>query len=142
VSNDEKKIETPEEELARLRKDRQDREGARAKDGVVRELEKERLLARFESELGARGSEFQLLDTRLPGDPFVVIKRPAMVQWTKWDQSKQTPTDKYELVAPSVVHPSMEQFNELRQKRVGIESTLSNLMAPMMGIFDAEEAGK
>lgn len=130
------------EKLARLRKERQELEAKRAEKELDRELEKEELLAKFEGLLGPRGSEFQLLDTRLPGDPYVVVKRPAMVQWTKWEQSKQTPTDRYDLVAPSIVHPSIDEFNELRTKRVGIETTLSNLMAPMMGIFQAEDAGK
>lgn len=136
------KEETKSEKLARLRRERQERESARDDARIDRELEKEELIAKFERELGPRGSEFQILDTRLPGDPLVVIKRPQKVQWTKWEQSKQTPVDKYDLVAPSVVHPSVEAFGDLLQKRAGIETTITNLMAPMMGLFEAEEAGK
>lgn len=125
--------------LLELRHARQKERAGKLKD---REIERMELAERFEAQIGAEGSEFAIYDSGHISDPLVVVKRPQLVQWTKYEQSKQTPTDRYDFVAPSVVHPPIDEWNALREKRVGIEIAASNLMAKLMGLGQEAEAGK
>ncbi len=135
-------IESPADTLARLREQRQKRDKSRADARILREIEKENLRERYESELGAEGSEFMIVDTGHLDDPLVVVKRPALVQWTKWEQSKQTPTDRYDMVAPSLVLPTRDEYNALREKRYGAEMQSSNALAVMLGLLTEADLGK
>lgn len=130
------------ERLATLKKERAIREEVRAAQRLERELLREELAARFEGELGAEGSEFEIVDTGHLGDPLLVVKRPALVQWTKYEQSKQTAQDRYEMVVPSLVHPTIDEFNALRDKRIGGEIQAANALARLMGLTEASDRGK
>lgn len=137
-----KATESTADKLARLRKERAEREAARADKRVEREVEREELAARFEAELGPEGSEFAIVDSGIVGDPIVVLKRPALVQWTTYEQSQQTPTDRYHFVVPSVVHPPQAEYNAFREKRIGVELLASNALAVLMGAAEGAARGK
>lgn len=134
--------ETPDEKLERLRKDRAERNKGLRDAQIIRAITREELIARYEAELGIQGSEWDIVDSGHLDDPFVVVKRPALVQWTKYEQTKQTPTDRYDFVIPSVVYPSRDDYNALREKRIGVEVQASNAMAHMMGLVGDTDQGK
>lgn len=134
--------ETLEQKHARLLKAREEKDRERAAKRIMRDVERMELAERFEGELGPEGSEFMIYDSKHLDDPLVVVKRPALVQWTKYEQSKHTPTDRYDFVAPSIVHPPLDEFNTLRQKRIGVEIAASNLAAHLMGINTEALEGK
>ncbi len=130
------------ERLDQLLKDRAIREEVRAAQRLERQIEREELAAKFEAEHGAEGAEFTIIDSGHLGDALVVVKRPESVQWTKYEQSKQLPSDRYDFVAPSIAHPDRDTFNALRNRRIGVEIQCSNAMAAMMGLVEAGERGK
>lgn len=127
---------------ARLLEQKEQREAVRRARLAAREVERLELAERYEAELGPEGSEFAVFDSGHVDDPLVVVKRPALVQWSKFEQSKQTPIDRYDFVAPSIVHPTKDEWNALREKRPGVELGASNLMAHMMGLKTEADAGK
>jgi hypothetical protein len=140
--NEQAPKETPEQELERLQAERAERKKALKARLTARAIEKEKLRLKYESELGTEGSQFEIIDTGHHDDPFVVVKLPALVQWTKWEQSKQTPTDRYDFVVPSVVAPSIEAYNALRQKRYGVEMQASNALGRLLGLMEVDDLGK
>ena len=134
--------ESLEERRARLLEQKAERDATRRARLAAREVERLELAERYELELGAEGSEFAIFDSGHVDDPLVVVKRPALVQWSKYEQSKQTPIDRFDFVRPSIVHPAEAEWNALREKRPGVEIQASNLMAHMMGLKVEADAGK
>lgn len=134
--------ETSDQKRARLEQQRAERMKQRKQKLDERSLLRLELAERFEQERGPEGSDFAIYDSGQPDDPLVVVARPLLVQWTKYEQTKQTPTDRFDFVTPSVLYPEREAYLALREKRVGVELGCSNLMGAMMGIQAQDEAGK
>ena len=135
--------ETPDEELARLRGARAKRSEPEKLDLVKRAIEKEKLIAKYETESGWKlGTDFVVIDTGHVGDPLVVAKKPTVIQWDKWSQAESTPANRYDFVAPSIAHPTQSEYLTLRQTRVGIDLAVANAIMMMMGVGADVEAGK
>lgn len=142
MSEEEKKSETLAEKHTRLMQERQEKDKAIRTKEMERDCQRMELASKYERELGREGSEFMIFDSKFVDDPLVVLKRPATVQWTKYEQSKMTYADRYDFVAPSVVHPTLDEFNALKEKRAGATISCSNLLSAMMGLRLGEESGK
>jgi hypothetical protein len=135
--------ETIEQELARLRRERAEREAPDKDARIRREIEKEKLIVRFERELnGKLGSEFVIVDTGHLSDPFIVMKKPILVQWEKYTQSKMSPAERFDYIAPSIAYPKLDEYTLLRTNRAGLDTAVSNALMPMMGLSAEVEAGK
>lgn len=142
MSNNETKTETLAEKHTRLLRERDAKQKALREKQLERDVQRMELAESFERELGREGSEFMIYDSGFLEDPLVVVKRPEPVQWTKYEQSKMTPADRYDFVGPSVKHPPLEEFNALCARRAGVTTKCSNLLAHMMGLLQEDEAGK
>jgi hypothetical protein len=134
--------ENKKQKLARLQTERAKLEAERADKLLDREIEREELAARFEKELGPEGSEFLIYDSGHLGDPLVVVKRGQMVQYTSYEASKQTHADRYDFVSPCIVHPTLTEYQEARQRRYGIEIEVANRLAKLFGLRVQVDTGK
>ena len=137
-----KDAETFDQRYLRMLEQKQKRDQERKRKHQERELARDELVARFEEELGPEGSSFGVYDTGHVDDPLIVVKRPARVQWTKFSQSKQTVADRYDLIAPSLVHPSIDEWNALLEKRAAVDLGVSNLLSDLMGLKQEADQGK
>lgn len=138
----ETKEETRAEKLARLEREAHALAEQRNEKQLDRKIERLELAQRFERELGAEGSEFIIYDSGHLDDPLVVVKRGALVQYTKYEDSKHTHADRYDFVSPCIVHPSLEEYQTARQRRIGIEVEVANRLAKLYGLKVEIDAGK
>ena len=142
TNENEKKEETTAQKLARLQETRARREKGRDDQRLEREVRKLELAEEFESKLGAEGSEFFIYDSGHLDDPLFVVKRGLLIQYTKYEDSKQTHADRFDFVSPSVVHPTLDEYKVAREKRIGIEVELANRLAKLYGLNVKVDSGK
>lgn len=136
------KAETPREKLSRLRESNQKRDKDREEKKVLDEIERLELIAKFEKELGPEGQAFAIYDATHAGEGFFVVKHGEAVLYTSFMESKITPTDRYDFVAPCVVHPTRAEFDAAQSRRPGINIELSNRLVGLYGIKIKTEEGK
>lgn len=136
------KEETTAEKLARLQQNRAKREKGRDEKRLEREVRKLELAEEFEAKLGAEGSEFFIYDSGHLDDPLFVVKRGLLIQYTKYEDSKQTHADRFDFVSPSVVHPTLDEYKVARENRIGIEVELANRLAKLYGLNVKVDSGK
>lgn len=104
--------------LARARRAAEEREKARLEAAEDRELEVLELEARFTAELGERGSQFEIVPTI---EGAIVVKLGPSVLQKKFNSAKNTSdADVHDFVSPCVVHPSVERYTEIVDRRPGI----------------------
>lgn len=149
--SDDQKTETVDEKLARLRGKKQGKLDARAEARRLAEVERLELEDRFERELrGAEGTEFMIWPSTPDeaverGVGHVVVKRPDAISFNKYlDVAGEscTPADRYDFVAPCVVHPALEEYQRIRQALPGLDLELSNRCAKLGGLRIKIDQGK
>lgn len=143
MNDTEKKTETLEEKRARLLTKQQERDKKREQARLEREVERLELVEKFEEELkGAEGQEFAIYDSGELGEGFFVVKRGASVAFTRYADSKMNPSDRYDFVAPHVVHPTIEKFKEALERRPAIGIELANRLGVLYGMKLRIDEGK
>lgn len=133
------------EELFARKKAREEKQAASAPD---LELVRLRLEDKYETELGPQGKAFAIVEIK-PVDthPYLVVKVPetASVIYKRFagiPQDKLTPEDLDALVAPCVVHPSLDEWRGVVAKRPGNLMTASGVVLALLGVDNGIELGK
>lgn len=134
--------ETFEAKRARLLASKQEREQERAAKKLEAEVEELELVESFERTLGPKGQAFAMYDATSVGEGFFVVKLGEGVLYTTFMESKMTPVDRYDFVAPCVVHPSRADYDRVQARRPGITVELSNRLASLFGLKLKADEGK
>jgi hypothetical protein len=117
----------PADELDELLERRKQRDADRAAKSRALKIEYLKLEERFESELGSRGSMFEIIDLSAvePSSPFIVVKLGEAALHKKFEAAavkakKGEPADVMAIAAfvtPCVVHPDGSAFLALCARR-------------------------
>lgn len=122
---------TVDEKIAALAAKQEAREAAREAEAKDHELARLELLDRFETELGAYGRAFAMVDCGALGLGWIVVKPPEpaahkryMGQLERAVMKDVAPAfeEKHSYARSCVAHPAIDQFNALTMKHVGIVS--------------------
>lgn len=141
--------ETKEAKRARLRKEQDDAEQAekdRLEDAEIEGLELE---AKFRTELGKKGVDFAIVDASAYGEGFIVVKLGADLAFRKYVDAVHTASpgapnsaDVFAFVAPSVVHPSPDEFAAMVRKRGRLSGRAADALASLHGVAAKVAEGK
>lgn len=130
------------ERLAQLREAKAKREIARQKALRDNELQLLELEAKYESELGPRGEEFEIVDASDIGAGIVVVKLGESVLWTRYTAGKMSEADTLDFVTPQIVFPERERFLALANRRGHLATRCANAIASLHGMKVQAETGK
>lgn len=125
-----------------LRKRKEEREKLREKARKAREAEVLQLEDRFETDLGPRGSAFEIVDSGELGEGCIVVKLGEEVLWKRFSASKMNPEDVEQFVKPLVVHPSREKYDEIVGRRGALAIRCAHALATLYGVKLEANAGK
>lgn len=128
--------------LEELMKQKAEREKTRAAAKAARAVEELELEARFDSELGPRGSQFEIVDSGDLGEGFLVVKLGEEVLWKRFIASKMTSDDANNLVRPCVAYPAKEKYDEITARRSALVTRCANALATLYGVQTEVSAGK
>ncbi len=141
--------ETTADKLARLRKEKSDREVAQTETREAAEVECLELESKFSSELGKLGVDFAMVfDPDLGSDGIIVVKLGAdlafrrFVDATVSAEGLAPAAAMYEFVAPAVVHPTQDKYAELVRKRGGLASRACDALASLHRVRGKRIEGK
>lgn len=138
--------EAPEErsvddELATLRKARDERDAKRRLAAKKRQIEAEKLTLKYEESLGRPGVDFDVITTDVGN--FVIKKAEFVVAKRFIATEKKTEEDAIQFVLPSLVYPTNEEFNLLVSRdHAGIAWRCANALIAMYEGRAEELAGK
>jgi hypothetical protein len=134
--------ESREAKRARLREAQAKREQALEDKKLDADIERLELVEKYERDLGPEGQAFAIYDASHVGEGFFVVKHGEAVLYTTFMESKLTPADRYDFVAPCIVHPTREKFDAAQARRPGINVELSNRLVSLYGIKLKTDEGK
>lgn len=134
--------ETFEEKRTRLRALDAERGKARAAAKQDAEIAVLELRDRFERELGPEGQAYAMFDASSVGEGIFVVKLGEGILYTTFMESKLTPVDRYDFVAPCVVYPSRSDYDRAQARRPGLNVELSNRLAGLFGLKLKADEGK
>lgn len=139
--------ETSAEKIARLRREKMEREAAFATDREAFELRELELDARFSAELGRRGTDWVMVsDDRF--NAVVVLKRGADLAFRAFCDAATTAdgapaaADLFAFAAPCVVYPSQEEFAELVRARGFISNRCADAVLSLHALRQKKMEGK
>lgn len=131
---------TPElDELAELEKRAAERAKAREGEERKRRIEVLKLEAKFEEELGPRGSMFEIVET-VEGP--IVVRLGEGVLFQRFTASKVTPADVHNFVYPCVEHPTKERYVEIVANRPEVAGRCAHALMSLFGAKNKDDAGK
>lgn len=131
------------DKLAALREAKQKREEAAREAAELRELEVLELEEKFTADLGARGVQFEIVET-VEGP--IVVKLGESVLHTRFqdavskDKINDATVDQY--VFPCIVHPTKEKYREIVGRRPALALRCASALSTLFGAKDATDAGK
>lgn len=133
--------ETTDEKIARLQKDKDDREKRRDEERKARDAQALELEAKFETELGPRGVKFDLLTTELG---IFVVKLGDFVAHKRFNSKGKdvSEEDVFALIMPSIVHPDPFTAKGILKEHAGIAWDLAVLMQDLYRAKGRAQAGK
>ncbi len=107
------------------------------------EYDRLELVERFERETaGEEGQQFAILDCTGLGEGFFVVKLAPGIIWKNYWDSKMTDVDRCDLVTACLAYPEKTDYLAARNRRVGIDVELTNLVARLNGLKGKEDEGK
>lgn len=138
--------------IAALRAEKDAREKARAEAGKLNEAEILELEAKFETEAGVRGIDFDIENLAVYdeggnfvgrlGPPIVLKRQESSIIHRKFVAGKITEVTAWDYVKPHVVAPSPEDFRAILDKHPVVLTRCANRLVNLYGSKTEERAGK
>lgn len=130
------------ERLATLTANKEKRDAVRALEGKKRKLAELELEEKLEQEIGARGVDFQIINTEVG---LIAVKLGDFLVYKRFDAiplDKRSAEDVIAFVTPCVVVPPRPQFGELVTTRPGIAYSCALAILNMFAGKKDEATGK
>lgn len=141
----------PDQRLLELRERQEAREKKREAEFNAGELEKLELIDKYETDLGARGREFEIVDLRDYGEGLIVVKRPSAVAYKQFGIAVDkaintnrpvTEADYDAFVSSCLVHPDLSAYRAIAARRNGVPGECAFLAKRMHVLRKEVDAGK
>ena len=94
---------------------------------------------RFDTELGPRGKEWDIVETQ---DGPIVVVLGAQLMFKKFSDSKKTQIDVENFVRPLVKYPDAAKYMALVDKRPAYAVRCANALCTLYGVKSEEDDGK
>lgn len=127
------------ERLQKARAASAERDKERERREKKRELELLELEEKFETEIGPRGREWDMVNT---SECPVAFRLGDSVLHKQFVNSKLKESDVHDFVYPSVIHPDRDKFLEVASRRPGLLVVVANKLADLYAAKSEDDAGK
>lgn len=139
VTSESPKPKTPEDERAELLLAKEKLEKVRAEKARKMKDEVLKLELRFEGEIGARGDQFEIVET-VEGP--IAVRLGEGILHQRFTKSEVTEVDVNDFVYPCVIYPAKEKYSEIALRRPDIANRCAHALMGLYGSRHKTDAGK